>query len=139
MKKQGLTLIAVLSLALAGSAFAQSSREVRANVPFDFVVNHTTLPAGSYSITTMGGGNQILVVRGLDAPAVRLANANSIEASTAATRTKLVFHLYEGRYFLSQIWTEGESRGRMLPKSSLESEVALDSTSHDVILYASVR
>jgi hypothetical protein len=139
MKKQALTLVGVLSLVLAaGSAFAQSG-EIRANVPFSFVVNHMELPAGQYSITTIGGGNEILVLRGLNNKTVQLVNANSAQANKPADRTKLVFRVYGDRYFLSQIWTAGNERGREMPKSSLESETAMDRASHDVVLFASAR
>src|SRR5215470_9111626 len=64
MKKQALTLVGVLSLVLAaGSAFAQSS-EIRFSIPFNFIVNRTTLPAGDYAVKTMGVGAQVLVIRG---------------------------------------------------------------------------
>jgi hypothetical protein len=141
MKKQALTLVGVLSLVLAaGSAFAQSSNEIRANVPFNFVVNHIELPAGQYSITTMGGSNDVLVLRGLNNKTVKLVNAHAAQANQPADRTKLVFRVYGERYFLSQIWTQGDERGRAFPKSDLESETAKDmSTPHDVILFASVR
>jgi hypothetical protein len=139
MKKQALTLVGVLSLLLAaGSAFAQSG-QVRANVPFDFVVNKVTLPAGAYSITTEGGGNEILVIRGLENHSVRLANANAVETLKAPTQSKLVFRRYGNRYFLSQVWSVNSDRGMEIPKSSLESEIALDSTAQKVILYASAR
>jgi hypothetical protein len=138
MKKQALTLIGVLSLLLAaGSAFAQSV-EVRANVPFDFVVNHTTLPAGRYAVTSVGAGNVALMIRGFD-KGVMVSNAIPAEAASASHRGKLVFRCYGDRCYLAQIWTEGSDRGRMLPKSDLESEVALGSTPHDVVLFASVR
>jgi hypothetical protein len=36
----------------------------------------------------------------------------------------LVFHTLAGRYFLSEIWTEGNERGRQLPKSKMEVQLA---------------
>jgi hypothetical protein len=139
MKKQALTLIGVLSLLLAaGSAFSQTG-EVRAHVPFAFVVNQTTLPAGEYSITTMSGGSEVLLIRGTANKSAKLVNANHRLASKPADRTKIVFRCYGDRYFLSEIWTQGNESGRQLPKGSLESEVALDFPPHDVILVASLR
>jgi hypothetical protein len=139
MKKQALTFIGVLSLVLAaGSAVAQSG-EIRATVPFDFVVNHTTLPAGDYAIATIGGANQTLVIHGLRNKGTRMVNANHALANKPSDRTKLVFLCYGDRYFLWQIWTAGSDSGRTLPKSDLESEVSLDSTPHEVVLYASLR
>lgn len=138
MKKQALTLVGVLGLLLAaGSVFAQSG-EIRANVPFDFVVNHVTLPAGQYTVTTAGAGNMALMIRGFD-KGVMLVNAIPAQKASASDRTKLVFRCYGDHCFLAQIWTEGSARGRILPKNGHESELALDSTSHDRVLFASLR
>lgn len=140
MKKQVLTLVGVLSLMLAaGSAFAQSSQEVRANVPFDFVVNHQTMAAGQYAITAAGTGNEAILVRGLDKKGVRLSTTDPIQANQPSGSTKLVFRKSGDTYFLTQIWVEGNDRGRKLPLSKQDSELAKDTASQDVILYASVR
>ena len=138
MKKQVLTLVGVLSLLLsAGSAFAQTTK-IKVDVPFNFVVNHTTMPAGSYTISNIGVGST-LVVRGTDNQSIKLVNTSYDNASKPSDRTKLVFRCYGNRYFLSQIWMEGSDRGRRLSKTDAESEVAMDFTPHDVILYASLR
>jgi hypothetical protein len=139
MKKSALTLVGALSLLLvAGSAFAQSNTEVRVNVPFDFVINKTTMPAGQYQIIKVGTeGTDTIAVRGMNVKAVKMVNTNRDQASKSSDSTKLVFHRLGDRYFLSQIWVEGSDRVRELPKSQLESEVALDYTSQDVVLYAS--
>jgi len=138
MKKSALTLVGVLSLLLvAGSAFAQSN-EVRANVPFDFVINKTTMPAGQYQIIKVGTeGSDTIAVRGMNVKAVKMVTTNHDQVSKNSDSTRLVFHRYGNRYFLSQIWVEGSDRVRELPKTDLESEIALDYTSQDVVLYAS--
>jgi len=139
MKKQALTLVGVLSLLLAaGSAFAQTG-EIRASVPFNFIVNRMALPAGDYTISTAGGSDQVLVIRSNSGKALKLATANHVQANQPSKSTKLVFRCYGDRYFLSQVWTRGNARGRQLPKSALETEVAMDFTPHDVILVASLR
>jgi len=138
MKTQVLTIVSVLSLVLAaGPAFAQTSK-VQADIPFNFVVNSATMPAGAYSISTVGMDGTLLI-RGTDNKTVRLVNANYAQSNAPSTRTKLVFRCYGTRYFLSQIWTEGNDRGRQLPKTAAESEVARDFSPHEVILVASLR
>ena len=138
MKKQVLTLIGVLSLLVsAGSAFAQATK-INVDVPFNFVVNRTTMPAGSYTISNIGMGGT-LVLRGTDNKAIKLVNASYDHLSKPSDRTKLVFRCYGNRYFLSQIWMEGSDRGRQLPRTAAETEVAMDFTPHDVILSASLR
>lgn len=137
MKKQALTLVGVLSLLLvAGSALAQNT--IRADVPFSFTVNQTTLPAGQYTISPLGNGTNILVIQGSAPQAFKLAMANRTESSKAADRTKLVFHCYEGDHcFLYQLWVRGMSRGQELPRSAVEREIAANLSSHrDVAVMA---
>ena len=139
MKKQTLSLVGMLSLVLAaGSAFAQS-QEVRANIPFDFVVSKTTMPAGTYSVSRIGISSDAVVVRGLNCKAAQLGGTMKQSSRKTNERSKLVFHRYGDRYFLSQVWVEGSDNVRVLPKTKLESEVALDLTANDVVLYASTR
>jgi hypothetical protein len=52
-----------------------------------------------------------------------MLNSNAAENLKPADKTKLVFNQYGNQYFLSQIWVNGETRGRQLPKSSREKEV----------------
>jgi hypothetical protein len=138
MKKQVLTIVSVLSLVLAaGSAFAQTTK-VQADIPFNFVVHNATMPAGTYTFSSVGIGGTLLI-RGTHNKAVKVVNANYAQSGAPSARTKLVFRCYGTRYFLSQIWTEGSDRGRQLSKTAAESEVAMDFSPHDVILVASLR
>ena len=141
MKKQALTLVGVLSLLLvAGSALAQSRGDITADVPFNFTVNQTTMPAGSYRISTLGNGNSTLLIQNRDAKAVKLVSPNAVEALKPANKTKLVFHCYGGDHcFLYQIWVSGAVRGQQLPKSDVEREVAANTTSRNMDVIASTR
>jgi len=140
MKKQVLALVGMLSLFLAASsAFAQTDHEVRANIPFDFVVGKTTLPSGNYQIVRLGMNSENVSIRCAQASTATIAYAGPQEIRQPSDRTKLVFRRYGDRYFLSQIWVEGSTRMRTLPKSNLEKEVALDWTPNNVVLYASAR
>ena len=126
MKKQALRLVGVLSLLLAaGSAMAQKGG-LRADVPFNFTVNGTTMPAGSYTVSKTGEGITSLTIRSDNDNAVKFVTPHRVESPKIADRTKLVFHCYSGRdhCFLYQLWVEGEAAGQELPKSSLEKEVA---------------
>ncbi|HZQ23041.1 MAG TPA: hypothetical protein VFA89_09590 [Terriglobales bacterium] len=125
MKKQSLTFAIVLSLLLAaGSAFAQTIN-VAADIPFGFVVNKHTVPAGHYTLKSLGP-NRMLMLRDSNDQPVAIISANRAESLTPSANTKLIFRRYENRYFLSQVWMQGEDSGLQLPKSARESEVALD-------------
>jgi hypothetical protein len=139
MKKQVLCLVGVLSLLLvAGSALAQNT--IVANVPFNFSVNRTTMPAGEYSITNLGASGA-LALQSQDRKNVNLFTPNHAEISKPSADTKLVFHCYNGREqcFLYQIWVQGKNLGRQLPKSSYENEVSARVRSNDVPVIASAR
>jgi hypothetical protein len=123
MKKQQLfPLLAVLVLLAAGSLQAQT-RGVKANIPFDFTAGGMTLPAGEYKITTMTDAGSTLLVAGTRSNK-GFVRSEAVETIRAATSTKLVFHCYGNHYFLYQIWVEGENRGRELPSTRLEQEMA---------------
>jgi hypothetical protein len=139
MKKQALCLVGVLSLLLvAGSALAQNT--IVANVPFSFSVNRTTMPAGEYRISSVGTGDTLLI-QSRDMKTAKLVIPNRAETSKPSASSKLVFHCYDSREhcFLYQIWVQGKNRGRQLPKSSYENEVAARLRSNDVPVIASAR
>jgi len=139
MKTQVLCLVGVLSLLLtSGSALAQNT--IVANVPFGFSVNRTTMPAGEYTVSSVGGGNSLLI-QSQDMKTAKLVIPNRAETSKPSASSKLVFHCYDNREhcFLYQIWVQGKDRGRQLPKSSYENEVAARVRSNDVPVIASVR
>ena len=140
MKKHALTLIGVLSLLMAaGSAYAQTIH-VTGDIPFSFIVNKETLPAGQYDFKSAGlSDGKIILVR--DSQGKALATVNNIRAESMATseKTKLVFVRYGSRYFLHQIWVAGEKAGQQLPKSPRESEVAMDYTPSTVVVLAQLK
>ncbi|HYL13596.1 MAG TPA: hypothetical protein VEV41_11205 [Terriglobales bacterium] len=112
-------LLAVLTILLAaGSVYAQTRRVV-ANVPFDYMIGNKALPAGQYDIQPAGDLG-VLAIVGTDH--ATFATSYRAQASKPAEQSKLVFHRYGNRYFLSQIWIQGSEVGRELPKSRLEKE-----------------
>jgi len=139
MKKHALTLIGVLSLLLAaGSAFAQTI-DVKGDVPFNFIVNKATVPAGQYELKSLSGDGKTLTLRGPDGKPVGIFSSIRAESLKASDKTKLVFKRYGDRYFLSQIWVAGERAGCQLPMSAREKELAMNSTSERVVLRAELR
>jgi hypothetical protein len=127
MKRQAFSLISLLSLLLAaGSAIAQTVH-VRGNVPFSFAVGKMTFPAGTYDIGTIDNrDSKILLLQARDGSASVMVISNATENLKPADKSRLVFNQYGNRYFLSQIWVAGETRGHQLPKTSREKELAKD-------------
>ena len=133
MKRNYLLLAAAVALLVATGANAQTIN-VKANVPFSFVVNRTTLPAGEYSLESIGNGGGALVIRGANTKTASLIMSHACESLNAASHGKLVFHRYGGQYFLSQVWVGGDNRGHELPTSAREKEVAKDFRAEKVML-----
>jgi hypothetical protein len=138
MKKNFLLFTAALALAVTTVASAQTIK-VKVNVPFGFIVNRATLPAGEYLMESVDDAGKVLAIRDLDTNTAKLVIFNSCRSSKTESQTKLIFHRYGDRYFLNQIWVEGNSSGHELSPSPREKEVAKDFSVHDVVLLAARR
>jgi hypothetical protein len=94
------------------------------NVPFDFTAGNTTLPAGEYSILKSTIDTSVLTIQRTDQTASIMIPTMAAVSSQPQSESRLIFHRYGDRYFLSQVWTAGTPRGRELSKSASEKEVA---------------
>jgi hypothetical protein len=139
MKRQIVSLVGVFGLLLVAACASAQSVNVKANVPFDFMVGKSTLTAGEYSIQSIStGGSSVLAIRG--GTNQMLASANNAQGLNPSPNSRLVFHKYGDQYFLSQIWLQGETAGREFKISRREAEVAKSvPTSEDVIVLAALR
>jgi len=137
MKKQLFALLGLGLLLATVSAYAQTTN-VKANIPFNFVVNGKTLPSGEYTIRTVGGINHALSISGPDRK-TSMFLANSCASLKGSEKTKLIFSRHGDRYFLSQIWEAGNAAGYELPKSRWEVEMAQDDTVARVVVLAELR
>ncbi len=125
MKIRALVMTGVMALtALAFTRVAQSQQPLVVNVPFEFVAGGKTLPAGEYSVSTSSPERTLLLIDRQDPSASIFMGTNAIIASEPKSESKLVFNRYGDRYFLSQVWTAGNSCGRLLPMSDREKEVS---------------
>ena len=141
MKKQIANLLGVLSLLLV-AACASAQTVAKVNLPFGFVVNKATLPAGAYTVDVVSNtsSTRILALRSRDARIGMLPMGNNATSTKPSENSRLVFHRYGDQYFLSQIWIAGEASGHEFPISSREAELAMNQRpSEDVIVLASLR
>jgi len=125
-----------LGLLLAVSAAQAQETRVKASIPFDFVVGNQILPAGEYMVSSLGSTNEALVIRSDDSKTAILSLTNSCSSSKPSDTSKLVFHRLSGRYFLSQVWAEGNSGGRQLPQSRIEVQLAKNYNARDEVALA---
>ena len=140
MKMRALVMAGVMALtAMASTRVAQAQEPIVVSIPFDFVAGGKTLPAGVYSVKTYGPERTLLLIDRQDASASIFMGTNAIIASEPKSESKLVFNRYGDRYFLSQVWTAGNSCGRLLLKSDREKEISQTAkfeTQGEVILVA---
>jgi hypothetical protein len=127
MRNLGKLFLALCLVTVVGGAVANaqvvSVPQVEANVPFDFVVGDTKLPAGKYQIAALDGTeNRVLEIRSADSRTTVLFDTEDAQTRNdqVETKTELVFDKVAGQYFLSEIWVEGTSAGSSLGKSRME-------------------
>src|SRR5437868_12442133 len=107
---------------LAISALARTPEEITVNIPFDFTVGQTTLPAGTYTIDrTSANTTEVFSICDADGQVKAVFNTHTVEAEALSAMTRLEFRQYGDRYFLGQIWSS-RNNGHELPQSGLERE-----------------
>lgn len=142
MKTRALLMAGMMALTvMASTRIARAQESMVVNIPFDFVAGTTELPAGEYSVKVTGPVHTLILMDRKDAQTAAFINTNAAIANEAPTESKLVFHRYGQRYFLSQIWTAGDTSGRQLSKSPREKEMSQVAKLEDrgqVVLVASL-
>ena len=135
MKNLRSILLALTVLLLATAAQAQTTN-VKASIPFDFVVGDHAYSAGEYTVKSIA----------IDSPAIRVDNADESEkgitlsdacsSGRPATGTKLVFQRLGNNYFLYQVWTAGNSLGREFRKSTAQVQLAKNYSKPELVIVA---
>lgn len=110
-------LVAIAVIA-TGSAFAQD-HSVTATVPFNFTVNGTSLPAGSYTISSDSARANVLSIRNRQEK-VNIWAVGMVDSNEPGQAGSLVFHKYGDRYFLSDIRYSHSSTKAHFPSSKAE-------------------
>jgi hypothetical protein len=126
-------LAAVLIVAGVSAASAQMDPQSRLTtaVPFSFVIEGKTYPAGNYTFARLdanGGDSSQIIMRGSKGESIILDTVPTVSTS-AASDTHLIFEKVAGQYFLKQIWAKGDTEGSQLIKSKAEKEAIAASAS----------
>jgi hypothetical protein len=105
MPRQALLFAAAFGLLLAVSpAYGQT---LRIDVPFDFVVNHTVLPAGQYLIDVDPSRAQRLSIASTHEGKRVFVFVRDAAFNSPPPPNKVVFRQEGDRYVLHQVWAEG--------------------------------
>jgi hypothetical protein len=103
-----------LCLIFASSALAQglSDPKLSKDVPFDFVISGTTLPAGTYLVRTFMTTEKTIMIQNRDKPEyVKCVSNNDILLPWGRINgsTELIFTLDKGQHVLHQIKLESDN------------------------------
>jgi hypothetical protein len=97
--KSAIHLAGALLLSLFAFTISANAQTgiVKANIPFDFTVGDTQMPAGEYTITSW---KSFLVLQTVGHNATVLSFEDDAKSKSGS---KLVFHLYGNQYFLHEV------------------------------------
>ena len=104
--------IVILAGVLATSAQAQStsSQRIVANIPFNFTVGKTSLPAGKYTVTVLNPASdrRALQIRNINGRSSAMILTTGVIGDVAES-SKLVFERDGDRYVFAQAQMAGDS------------------------------
>jgi hypothetical protein len=129
-----IALLAIATLTTAGRANAQSD-VLTFNVPFNFTVDRTFLPAGSYAFSFDSTVLDMLIIHDRTDSVRARAYVQRGSIGPGEPRT-LIFHRYGGQYFLSEVRFGSDSNGVFLPATKLERQAREVSRREDLAFVA---
>jgi hypothetical protein len=136
MKTLRFALCALTTLLMASAVFAHTN--VKASVPFDFVIGDRYYSAGEYSLKTIDGGG-IMQITDTDVNLSVNVGSNSCAMGSPSQKTVLEFRRIGDMYFLHRVWVEGNLTGREFPMSHEERRLAqLHEKSETIIVAANL-
>ena len=113
-----IALFVASTLLTAGSAVAED-HQVKATVPFNFTVNDSWLPAGTYTIGSNVNTPNLVSIRD-QAKGVNILVMGPTDSRDSEKVGKLVFRRYGNQYFLSEIRCGLASMNVHFPATKLE-------------------
>jgi hypothetical protein len=120
-RNTAIALLAIANVAMAGTSFAQSDG-VEANVPFDFSVGNTLLPAGTSTIRA--ASNHLITIRNQE-NSIAIQSMVNYDMNRSPNAGKLKFHKHGNQYFLSEILCDEADMNLEVPASKAEKLAAV--------------
>jgi len=114
------------------SAHAQyESTRMSANIPFEFTVGSTALPAGQYEFVRTG--DNIYLVRDENGRSLFTLASAPIDGDRRSGTSSLKFVTVNGRHFLSQIWSDRALTGNEFRYTEASVELAKEPGIHGIV------
>src|SRR5262245_25229390 len=104
---------------------AQGLSSIVVDVPFEFVVNGKTLPAGKYRVhRALVDADTVLYINKEGTDEGTSFTTNAAVSFSTPNKTALIFHHYGSEHYLAEIWTGSNNIGYRLPASKGEQAAA---------------
>ncbi len=123
-----LILALVIMVAGISTAYGQIDSDTRlaATIPFPFVLNDRTFPAGEYRIAPSDDesiSSYLLQLKSVDNKNSTFFFTDGVASKDPEVNSELVFDKVGGKYFLRKIWVAGDVDGDVVPISKKESNM----------------
>ncbi|MGA2131797.1 MAG: hypothetical protein ABSH50_05850 [Bryobacteraceae bacterium] len=107
MKTLTSMILTVGAVALSSASGLRAQTKATADIPFAFTVQGTTLPAGSYTMSTASSGRDVMAIENVETHKQILLLAPGTESGyrRATDKNVVVFHQIGDRYFLAEVKT----------------------------------
>ncbi len=125
MKRILITAVAALCLLAGGTVFAQD-HPLKAQIPFDFCVGDTVLPAGTYLFGQQPASQCAMVVRNSTTGEAIFNMAKANDYFTPESPGRLIFQRYGDQHFLREIHGQYVSNNMTLPVSAREKKARME-------------
>jgi hypothetical protein len=106
-------------------ANAQIIGDVEANIPFQFHAGNTKFPAGQYRIYVLDNTDlSVMEISSMDDSMSAVFQVRDAETKSDPTKTELIFNKYGNRYFLAELFDEGNPNGSQVLESQYEKRIS---------------
>jgi hypothetical protein len=123
-----LPLFIALAFALTihpSTAHAQIVGDLEANIPFQFHAGNAKLPAGKYRIHMLDNSDlTVMEISSVDGSTSALFQVQETEANSQPAKSELIFNKYGDRYFLANLFDEGNPSGSQVVESRYEKRIS---------------
>jgi hypothetical protein len=119
-------IAAVFALSIhPAKAHAQISGDLEVNIPFQFYAGNAKLPEGKYVVHMLDDSDlHVMEISTADGSMSALFYVEDAQAGSAPSKNELIFNKYGNRYFLAQVFDDGNPDGSAVPESEYEKRVS---------------
>ncbi len=110
-----------LFVTFTGAILNAQSTKMVANIPFDFQMGKTSMPAGEYNFQRQTG---VLTIRAADGKHAAMALTSPESRHDITTHPVVQFQRYGDTYFLSGLWDADSKDGFSVPQSQKQRDLA---------------